>query len=210
MPLMSGRSHLPRDVMAAACAAIALHGLASWVLGATGWVGRGPASTPVGTVAATGAGLQVRLTGGVQPLASQAASSLEREAAVKKQDEAVVDAAQRLLSLAPPAAGGAALLASTYLSADELDQGPVPEPGWILDEAVLGQVGRARMRLRLWVSEHGHIDRVEVVQAEPPGDWVEQAIRPLPGTRMRPAQRDGAAVAASIVVELAADLETMR
>lgn len=110
----------------------------------------------------------------------------------------------------PPAAGGVATLASNYLPVEQLDRGPAPEPGWILDEAALEQVGRAHMRLRLWVSETGRIDRVAVLHAEPPGDWVDHALRPLPSTPMRPAERDGRAVASTTVVELTANLETMR
>jgi hypothetical protein len=51
---------------------------------------------------------------------------------------------------------------------------------------------------------------VAVLHAEPPGEWVDQALQPLPSTRMRPAERDGRPVASTTVVELTANLETMR
>lgn len=101
-------------------------------------------------------------------------------------------------------------LAVRYLPADQLDHAPSPEPGWILDEDAFSEVGAARMVLRLWVSAQGRIDRVAVLHAEPGGPWVDRAILPLPETRMRPGERAGQAVASTVVVELLADLETIR
>lgn len=196
--------------MVATVAGVALHVLGTLALSDVGWVGRGEASS-AGQVARA-AGLHVRLASPmVLTVHDQGHEQQDGPAAsAPPQGVSRIDGMQDLMSQAPPAAGGSATLASTYLSADEIDQGPVPEPGWILNEGVLSEVGRARMRLRLWISESGRIDRIAVIQADPSGDWVDRAIAPLPETRMRPAERDGRPVAASVVVELSADLETLR
>lgn len=111
---------------------------------------------------------------------------------------------------APPAAGGGAHLASSYLSAESVDQGPQPETGWAIDESVLPAVPRVRLLVRLWVSSQGHIDRLTLLQAEPAGAWADRAMESLAETQMIPAQRGEEPVAASTVVEIIADLETLR
>lgn len=111
---------------------------------------------------------------------------------------------------APPAAGGGAHLVSSYLSAESVDQGPQPETGWAIDESVLPAVPRVRLLVRLWVSSQGHIDRLTLLQAEPAGAWADRAMESLAETQMIPAQRGEEPVAASTVVEIIADLETLR
>ena len=212
-----GRPLLPKGVVVAGLAAVVLHVFGALALSGAGWAGHGKPSRlasghgGMGEPGSRGAatGLQVRLAGAPHPM-PELSVPLEEEASSVSLEPSAIDDAPRLLSESAPAAGGQAAFASTYLSADEVDQGPVPELGWILDESALEQVGRARMRLRLWVSENGRIDRISVIHAEPAGDWVERAIRPLPDTRMRPAERDARPVASTIVVELSSDLETMR
>jgi len=221
MPLAHpNRFAAPRGVVVAGLAALALHAVGAFLVSGPGWVGRGDSLGAGSTHTGSRAGdsgrshpsLQVRLAS--QTPATPAEAQLPSDDPVAAPtDETAVETAQGWLMQAPPAAGGAtstATLAFTYLTADEVDQGPAPEPGWILDEGALAEIGRARLRLQLWVSESGHIDRVAVIQSDPPGPWVERAIQPLPQTRMRPAERDGRAVAATIVVELSADLETLR
>lgn len=206
--------------MLAGAAAVALHALGTVALSGVGWAGKevpsrlAPAHGQAGATASSSgvSGLHVRLASEVVPMAAVAkgASVIEGGASPEVLQRTDANDAQHLLSKAGPPAGGSAALASTYLSADEVDRGPVPEPGWILDEGAFERVGQAHMRLRLWVSERGRIDRVALIHAEPPGEWVERAIRPLPDTRMQPAERHGRPVAATIVVELSADLEAMR
>jgi len=221
MSYSRARPGLPKGLMVAGAAAIALHVLCTLALGRTGWAGTGAplrlttavrggseaTSLPLGIP-----GLHVRLESlptttapnSVQPSTMDGGQSPDGAHLTS------VDDAAKALNAIAPAAGGAASLASAYLSVDEVDRAPTPDTGWVLDEAAIERVGRARMRLRLWVSERGRIDRVALLHAEPAGAWVEQAIQPLADTRMRPAERDGRAVAAAIVVELSADLETLR
>ncbi|TDP85983.1 hypothetical protein EV672_102333 [Aquabacterium commune] len=101
-------------------------------------------------------------------------------------------------------------LAGRYTPADQLDQSPRPELGWFLDEDVLAPLPHGSMLVRLWVSAEGRIDRVELLRADPPGDWALRALVPLPGTPMRPGARGGRPVAATLVVELVSDNERFR
>lgn len=110
----------------------------------------------------------------------------------------------------PPSAGGEALLAASYLDVDQADVTPRPIHGWFLDEELLAEVGRARVLLKIWVSASGRIDHAEVLLTEPPGDWAVRALKPLLGTPMAPAQKDGQAVAVVTVVELQAENEQVR
>ena len=103
--------------------------------------------------------------------------------------------------------GGPAWLAGTYLDADQVERSPRPVHGWFLDEDALLAVGRTRLLIKLWVSAQGHIDHVEVLQAQPSGDWVGRALRTLPATPMEPATQDGRAVASVTVVELQTENE---
>jgi hypothetical protein len=180
----------------AVCAAVALHGVGALLLSGPAWSGRGDSAVGGGA------------------LLTQTRGSLRVRLAVE-QSVASVDPVE--LESAPMKASGGtplgtddrgSLLAATYLPAELVDRPPEPDPGWIIDEAAFTEVGRGTMVLRLWVSESGRIDRVRVVQAEPPGEWLTQAIRPLPETRMRPAERGGHAVASTVVVELAADFDS--
>lgn len=209
---MTARSPSSRGLFVAAAASVACHVLGTWLLTGEGWSGRGDASRtnvgagPVSSVA-NALELRFRLATPTEP--PRQSSSVEASDP-RVQSASAVTFEPSGLEADPPAAGGGAMFASTYLPAEELDRGPAPEPGWILDENVLEDVGRAHMRLRLWVSDKGRIDRVVVLHAEPPGDWVDHAIQPLASTHMRPAERDGRSVASTTVVELTANLETMR
>lgn len=220
MSIASARPVLPKGLMLAGVAAVALHVLCTWALGRAGWTGSGASSrlaTAVHGVSQAVApplgasGLRVRLTSVAPPMAltSYLSEAMDARPRSDAAQGAVVDAAEETVNATETATAGPASLASAYLPAEEVDRGPTPEPGWVLDEAALERVGAAHVRLRLWVSERGRIDRVVLIHAEPPGAWVERAIRPLADTRMLPAERQGRPVASTIVVELTADLETM-
>lgn len=107
-------------------------------------------------------------------------------------------------------AGANAWLASSYLDASELDQAPRPVADWYLDEEALQALPHALVLLRLKVSAQGRIDHVEVVRAEPPGEWVLIALRPLRQTPMQAGLLDGKPVASTFVIELATENERVR
>lgn len=217
------RSHLrspaiPRGLWLAGVAALVLHGVGTWAIGGSGWAGRGdaPQGGPVDGRqmshhrSVPGTALQVRLQGtrGQEPVAPWVSQASARPSPPTPAQHLASMGAN--LDQAPPAAGGDASLATSYLPAESVDQGPAPDLGWLIDEAALPQVPRVRLLLRLWVSEHGRIDRVMLMEADPPGPWADRVIEPLPDTLMRPAQRGGKAVPATAVVEITADLESMR
>lgn len=209
---MTARSPSSRGLIVAAAVSVAWHALGTLALTGQGWSGRGDAlreNVRVGAASLDAKALEVRVRLAT-PSEAPLRSSLVEASDLRGQSDSTVSAEPMGLEADPPAAGGSAMFASTYLPAEDVDLGPAPEPGWILDENVLEQVGRAHIRLRLWVSDKGRIDRMVVLHAEPPGDWVDQAIQPLPSTHMRPAERDGRSVASTTVVELTANLETMR
>lgn len=220
MSIAPARPVVPKSLVLAGVVTVALHALGTVVLSGVGWGGRDAPSRlalahgHVGVAASSSgaAGVHVRLASEVAPMASASedASVIEGGSSPEVPHRTDANGARLLLSEAKPPTDGSAAFASTYLSADEVDRGPFPEPGWILDESAFERVGQAHMRLRLWVSERGRIDRVALIHAEPPGEWVERALRPLPDTRMQPAQHNGRPVAATIVIELSADLESMR
>jgi len=114
-----------------------------------------------------------------------------------------------LATLAAPAVSTASrhTRADPYWPADDLERSPQPELSWVVDESELERVRHARVLLKLWVSELGRIDRVELLQAEPAGDWPSRALRFLADTRMLPGVREGQAVNATVVVEIAAEVE---
>lgn len=200
MTALRQRRPLHAGLCCAACAAVALHGLGVFMLGGAAWSGRVGSVLAAESIGAGGKAPVAQTSGSLRVrLAADPSARVVEQASVPTHDSDV----------SPPAIEQAeSILATTYVPADQVDRPPQPDPGWIIDEAAFTHVGRGTVVLRLWVSESGRIDRVSVVQAEPPGDWVTQAIRPLPETRMRPAERGGRAVASSVVVELVADLDS--
>ena len=110
----------------------------------------------------------------------------------------------------PPPLSGPPWLRGRYAPSESLDPGPRPQLGWFLDEDALAPLPFGVMEVQLWVSAEGHIDRVELLRAEPPGEWALRALRPLPGTPMRPGLRDGQPVASTVVVELVSENERLR
>jgi hypothetical protein len=103
----------------------------------------------------------------------------------------------------PPSAAVPHTLPSLYWPAEALERSPQPQRDWIVDEAVLEREHRARVVLRLWVSELGRIDRFEVLQSEPQGQWPNEALRSLADTPMEPGVRHGQPVQSTVVVEIA-------
>jgi len=104
-------------------------------------------------------------------------------------------------------AGADAWMASIYRDASELDQSALPLADWVLDEEALRGLPHTLIQLRLKVSAGGQIDRVEVLKADPPGQWVLMALRRLSETPMQAGLRDGRPVASTLVVELATENE---
>lgn len=107
-------------------------------------------------------------------------------------------------------AGAPDLAPMRYESSDSLQSSPRPLVGWVLDEEVLDGVRQATLMLQLWVSSQGRIDRVQLVRAEPPGEWVSRALANFSDTAMVPGVKDGRDVPSILMVEIVTDLEKFR
>lgn len=97
-------------------------------------------------------------------------------------------------------------LPSDYLAVEQVDAFPHPQDDWQLDWSQVPMTQTAwRITLRIWVSAAGQIDHVEILDAEPQGDWVSRLLGPLARTDLVPAQLAGQAVPVTYVVQLAPD-----
>lgn len=202
----SARSPLNSPALwVAAFAVISLHGVGTWWIQA-GWRGDRDGAH-VGPAAQGGAGMRLSLT----PVRlNQEAASQGHEPLQSAPAELGKGAPDEPSSI-PPAGGQSAsevaLLNSVYVSANELDQSPEPQPGWVLDEAAFPTGHETRLLVRVWVAADGRIDQVALVHADPPGEWASRAIEPMIETRMSAPLQAGRAVAAVLVVEIAAQDE---
>lgn len=198
----------PRDFSAplvALIAAAVLHGIVWWAWSHDG-VGGSRGDEPV----------LPSLVG--QSLAEQPVQLLTRSVPAGQSTANVAEAPKSaanasgvaLREPAPERSGAGALMATRYLDASELDQAARPVADWLLDEEALQALPHTLVQLRLKVSAEGRIDHVEVVRAEPPGEWVLAALRPLRHTPMQAGLRGGEAVASTLVVELATENERVR
>lgn len=190
-----GSTWRPWPLLWACVAAVALH-LALWAGMRTGVPGEAAGLAPEAVRGSLAPGLRVRLMAD----------------APRARVDDVAPVASSVTPVPPMAAeaGGHAGVAAPYWPSEQLSQGPRPELDWILDEEALGAVRQGRMWLRLWVSEQGRIDRVALLSAEPAGEWAERAVQRLADTRMQPGLKDGQAVPASVVVEIASEIERFR
>lgn len=202
-----GSTWRPWPLLWACVAAVALH-LALWAGMRTGVPGEAAGLAPEAVRGSLAPGLRVRL------MADAPRARVDDVAPVADVPASAPALAQASsVTPVPPMAaeaGGHAGVAAPYWPSEQLSQGPRPELDWILDEEALGAVRQGRMWLRLWVSEQGRIDRVALLSAEPAGEWAERAVQRLADTRMQPGLKDGQAVPASVVVEIASEIERFR
>lgn len=196
------------QLFCALLAASALHLSLCWAWPRSGVSGREANLMPVAHAFISGGPMVARALMQVEQHAGTSQASGVEEKSTHQEEQA---RAEHVDDVPPPsAAGGEALLAASYLDVDQADVTPRPMHGWFLDEEVLAEVGRTRVLLKIWVSANGKIDHAEVLLTEPPGDWAVRALKPLLGTPMAPAQKDGEAVAVVTVVELQAENEQVR
>lgn len=203
----TGRAWRSWPLLWALLAALGLH-LALWTGMRTGVPGGVVGLAPEAVRGGVAPGLHVRL------MADAAQVRVDDVApAADASVSAPVPAQASPVTPVPPVAaeaGGHAGVAASYWPSEQLSQGPRPELDWVLDEEALGAVRQGRMWLRLWVSEQGRIDRVALLSAEPAGEWAGRAVQRLADTRMQPGLKDGRTVPASVVVEIASEIERFR
>ena len=193
-----------RPLLCALVAALGLH-LALWAGMRAGVPGGAAGLAPEAVRGGVAPGLRVRLM-------AEAPGARVDDVAPVADASVPVQASSTTTPVLPMAAeaGGHVGVAAPYWPSEQLSQGPRPELDWILDEEALGAVRQGRMWLRLWVSEQGRIDRVALLSAEPAGEWAGRAVQRLADTRMQPGLKDGQAVPASVVVEIASEIERFR
>lgn len=108
-----------------------------------------------------------------------------------------------------PAAAGAlhSAVDLTFYPARELDVQPRAlgsiEPEYPPDADRQRRSGKVRLQLKL--EADGRVGDVEIVQADPPGVFDESAVRAFRAARFSPAQKDGRAVRALLLIEVEYD-----
>lgn len=92
--------------------------------------------------------------------------------------------------------------AAAYLPAEQLDERPQirshVEPAFPLD----ANAPAGRVVLRLLIGETGAVDKVQVIESEPPGPFGVAAVEAFQPARFSPGRKDGAAVKSAVIVEL--------
>ncbi|MFP5411161.1 MAG: energy transducer TonB [Gammaproteobacteria bacterium] len=109
---------------------------------------------------------------------------------------------------APPASPAGPAIAIpvdlTFYTARQLDVQPRAlgsiEPDYPPDADREQRSGKVRLQLKL--EADGRVSDVEVVQADPPGVFDDSAVRAFRDARFSPAQKDGRAVRALLLIEV--------
>ncbi len=122
---------------------------------------------------------------------------------------APLHAAANVAQVAAPAASGAApalapLRAADYLPTNKLDVRPGiktrVEPEY--PERAARRFLSGTVRIRLFISERGTVDRVMVVKADPAGFFEESAERAFRAARFSPGMKGGRAVKVQMLLEV--------
>jgi len=91
----------------------------------------------------------------------------------------------------------------TYYSAHDLDVYPQPVMPLDLDHLAGGDAaGTGRFRLDLLIDESGVVDKIALIEADPPGPLQEALRAALMATRFEPGQRGGRAVKSRVVLRV--------
>jgi len=64
---------------------------------------------------------------------------------------------------------------------------------------------RGTVRMRIFISSDGRVDRAEVVDATPKGRFEQSALEAVQRTRFRPARKDGRPVPSQKLIEVEFD-----
>lgn len=91
-----------------------------------------------------------------------------------------------------------------YFRLSEVDTPPAPLGDIIPDMAARNQLGKREgyLVLRVFISETGTVDKVEVVQAQPPGVFDGMEVPVFSAARFTPAVKDGKPVKSQMVAEI--------
>jgi TonB family protein len=96
---------------------------------------------------------------------------------------------------------GAVLPKPYYHPASELTERPLPlaaiEPSF-----PYGAPNTGRLKIWLYVNEQGSVDAVDIVEAEPPGEFEEATVQAFKDARFRPGYQNGTAVRSLLALEV--------
>ena len=96
---------------------------------------------------------------------------------------------------------GVALPRPYYFGASELTEPPLAltavEPVFPSGASATG-----RLKMRLYISDHGSVDAIDITEAEPAGEFEQAALQAFADARFRPGYKDGAAVQSQIAIEV--------
>ena len=94
-----------------------------------------------------------------------------------------------------------------YLKSSDLDQGPFPIelPPLIYPEKEYVNRIRGAVRMRVYTSENGSVERCEIVSATPPGRFEHAALEAVRATRFRPGMKGGRPVPSQKLIEVGFD-----
>ena len=94
-----------------------------------------------------------------------------------------------------------------YFKSSEVDERAMPVEVAPLVYPEIAYMNRLRgtVRMRLFISADGRVDRAVVVEAKPKGHFEEAAIDAVQRTRFRPARKDGQPVPSQKLIEVEFD-----
>lgn len=104
----------------------------------------------------------------------------------------------------PPSESQFTLPGLYYFRLSEVDNPPAPLGDIIPDTAAWNQLGKREgyLVLRVFISETGTVDKVEVVQAQPPGVFDGMEVPVFSAARFAPAVKGGKPVRSQMVAEI--------
>jgi TonB family protein len=108
----------------------------------------------------------------------------------------------------PPSAPAArSALPKRYLASSEVDQRatPVDMAALVYPETPYRNRIAGKVRVRIYISEQGRVDKAEIVEATPKGHFEEAAIDVVQRTRFDPARKQGRAVPSQKLIEVEFD-----
>jgi TonB family protein len=94
-----------------------------------------------------------------------------------------------------------------YLKPSELDQGPIPielAPLVYPEKEYVNRIPGV-VRMQIYISESGAVERCEVVSATPAGRFEQAAIEAVQATRFKPGLKDGRPVPSQKLIEVGFD-----
>jgi protein TonB len=94
-----------------------------------------------------------------------------------------------------------------YWKSSEVDERatPVEMAALVYPEVAYMNRLRGTVRMRIYVSGEGRVERAEIVEASPKGHFEKAAIDAVQRTRFRPARKDGRPVASQKLIEVEFD-----